>query len=78
MPRLHPLSLPFIVMSIFVISISMAAASPPSPESPRLLMDPPTQAELAARWSAGCHRAPDPRLVFYDQDGDGSPESPAV
>ena len=78
MPRLHPLSLPFIVMSIFVISISMAAASPPSPSRARLLMDPPTQAELAARSGlAPAATAPLIRgVVFYDRDGDGSPESP--
>ena len=61
-----------------VATLSLACAPPQPPIPARLLMDPPTQAELAAQ--AGLRPAgvaPLIRgLVFYDQDGDGSAGSP--
>ena len=58
--------------------LSLAGAQPPPPLPARLLMDPPTQAELDAQ--AGLLPAGVAPLIrgaaFYDQDGDGSPESP--
>ena len=59
-------------------ALSLAGAQPPPPLPARLLMDPPTQAELdaqAALLPAGV--APLIRgSVFYDQDGDADPGSP--
>ena len=58
--------------------LSLAGAQPPPPLPARLFMDPLTQAELDAQ--AGLRPAGVAPLirgsVFYDQDGDGSPESP--
>ena len=57
------------------LSLSAGQAAPPSPA--RLAMDPPTQAELDVLALAPAATPPLIRgTVFYDQDGDGSAESP--
>ena len=78
MSRVYYVTLLAALVLALLAPLSLAGAQPPPPLPARLLMDPPTQAELdaqAALLPAGV--APLIRgSVFYDQDGDGSPESP--
>ena len=78
MSRVYYVTLLAALVLALLAPLSLAGAQPPPPLPARLLMDPPTQAELdaqAALLPAGV--APLIRgSAFYDQDGDGSPESP--
>ena len=78
MSRVYYVTLLAALVLALLAPLSLAGNLPPPPLPARLFMDPPTQAELdaqAALRPAGV--APLIRgSVFYDQDGDGSPESP--
>ncbi len=78
MSRVYYVTLLAALVLALLAPLSLAGAQPPPPLPARLLMEPPTQAELAAQASllpAGV--APLIRgSVFYDQDGDASPGSP--
>ena len=75
MSRVYYVTLLAALVLALLAPLSLAGAQPPPPLPARLLMEPPTQAELDAQASllpAGV--APLIRgAVFYDQDGDAQP-----
>lgn len=79
MLRVKCAALLFMCLAILLASCSPATLEPRVPILRGMYTDPPTQAELDAQLGeTRAIRRPAIRgTVFYDQDGDGSPESPA-